>query len=84
MSLRSYLALICATIIKSASRAAIKSLNFGVEADFIFRRFDRTNRAVFGRNAQIVENVAFRAALVLLAEQIQVVDWVSFSLKFFA
>jgi hypothetical protein len=54
-----YLALIGAAIIESASRAAIKSLNFGVEADFVFRRFDRTNRAVFGRNAQIVENVAF-------------------------
>ena len=76
-----YLALVCAAIVESASRAAIKSLNFGVEADFVFRRFDGAHDAVLGRDAQIVENVALWAALVLLAEQIQVVHRVSFSLK---
>ena len=74
--------LVSSTNVLRPCRAAVEPLNFRVEADFVERIFDRANVAVVGRHSNVVENVAFRAALVLLTKKVQIVDWITFSLKF--
>ena len=54
-----YLALIRAAKVLSSSRAAVKSLNFGVEADFVKGVFDGADVSVVGGNADVIENVTF-------------------------